>query len=121
MDFPPDGITASIKFHESKRTHAQNAAIHILFRQMSKELNEAGIEMKEVFDKMKEGVDIPWDKEGYCMKEVVWRRIQRSMTGKDSTTKLSKIEPSAIYEVMCRFFAERFGYQVPPFPTREMI
>lgn len=117
MDWPKHGVTAKITKHMPRRSNLQNAALHKLFSIMADELNDAGLDMKVVFKKMaEEGVDVPWDKDS--IKQGIWRPIQTSLTGKASTTEISRVEPSAVYDVMARFFADRFGYRAPPFPSK---
>ena len=41
-----------------KRTEAQNAALHIFYRQLSEELNKNGADVKHVIAQMKQGVDV---------------------------------------------------------------
>ena len=97
-----------------KRTPQQNKALHKYFEILPEALNDAGLEMKAVFE-IKE-VDVPWSKE--TVKEVLWRPIQLAMTEKGSTTELTSGEPNRIYEVLDRHLSEKFGLHVE-FPHEE--
>jgi hypothetical protein len=68
---------------------------------------------------MKPEFDIPWRK--YSVKEFLWRPLQVAMTGKESTTKANKLEYPEISETLTRHFAQKFGVQLPNWPTREAI
>lgn len=100
---------------ERVRTDQQRKAIEVFSRIAAKALNDAGLDKREVFAKMKEGAEIPWDQEGF--KNDIWRQFQIAMLNKESTTELEPKEVSAVYEVINRFLGERFGLHVP-FPSR---
>jgi len=56
---------------------------------------------------------VPWTME--LVKESIWRPIQKAITGKTSTTKLTKDEVDKVYEVYNTVLA-RYGIHVP-FPS----
>jgi len=91
-----------------KRTDQQNKALHKYFELLAEALNDAGFETKAVLA-VKE-VDVPWNKE--LVKELLWRPIQKTMTGQESTTKISRVEPSDIYMVLDRHISEKFGVHI---------
>ena len=71
-------------------------------------LNDAGYDMKRT---IKQDVDIPWSQSS--AKEFLWRPIQKIVTGLDSTTKPEASQYSAIYEVLNRHIAQKFGVSIP--------
>jgi len=97
-----------------KRTDQQNRALHKYCELLAEALNNAGLEMKTVLSA--KSVDVPWNKN--TVKEVLWRPIQEAMTGKESTTEITTVEPSEIYHVLDRHMGEKFGIHVE-WPSEE--
>lgn len=95
-----------------QRTLTQNRALHKYCDMLADALNDAGYDMKKV---IKQKVDIPWSQQS--AKEFLWRPIQKAVTGIDSTTKPETSQYSAIYEVLNRHMAQKFGVSVP-WPTK---
>lgn len=95
-------------YTETKRTTAQNAAMHLYFTQLAERLNDAGLDQQTV---LAEAVSLPWTK--VSVKENLWKTIQRVMLAKDSTTEMNTKDPQEIYRVLDRFTAEKFGITVP--------
>jgi len=91
----------------SDRTIKQNASLHVYCELLAEALNDAGLDMKKT---LKPEVDIPWRKES--VKEHLWKPIQKALTGKESTTEISTVEPSEIYDVLNRHISEKFGVHV---------
>jgi len=91
----------------SDRTIKQNASLHVYCELLAEALNDAGYDMKKT---LKPEVDIPWRKES--VKEHLWKPIQKALTGKESTTDISTVEPSEIYDVLNRHIGEKFGVHV---------
>jgi len=98
-----------------QRTLKQNSALHVYLKQLSKELNDAGFDMKKT---LKPEVDIPWDDDGAMAKEHLWRPIQKIMLDKESTVEPEKMEYVKVYEVLNRHLANKFGISVP-WPVNE--
>lgn len=96
-----------------KRTIQQNKSIHLYLTLLSKELNEAGLDMKKV---LKPSVSIDWNI--INTKEYLWRPIQEALNLKKSTTELDTKEVSQIWEHLNRHLSEKFGIYVP-FPSQE--
>lgn len=87
-----------------KRSNTQNASLHLFFRLLAEELNDAGLDQRTV---LKESVQIPWTET--AIKEQIWRPIQQAVTGKASSTDLSRAEVGDIYEVLNRHLGSKFG------------
>jgi len=97
---------------KEQRTSKQNNALHLYLAQLSKALNDAGLDMKAV---LKPEVEIPWTPEN--VKNHLWRPVQRIYLNKESTTELTTDEISKVYDVINRHLA-KFGISVP-FPSEE--
>lgn len=103
-----------IKWEKGKqRSLKQNSALHVWCNQMAEALNDAGMSMEKV---LSHKASIDWTMHG--VKEHLWRPVQESMTGKDSTTQAEKIEYVKVYEVLNRHFGEKHGIHVP-WPVNE--
>jgi len=101
--------------HGKQRSNKQNSALHVWLKQVSKELNDAGYDMKKV---MKPEVEIPWDDDGMMAKEHLWRPIQKIMLDKESTTEPERGDYVKVYEVLNRHLSAKFGISVP-WPANE--
>lgn len=97
-----------------KRTNQQSKALHLFCERLAHELNMAGLDMKAV---LKPDVEIPWNKT--TVKEYIWRPIQKTLTTKQSTTKIDTVEPNQIWEIINRHLGEKFGIEVPLWPSQE--
>ena len=90
----------------ANRTAHQNRALHNYYQRLSKALNEGGYTFEQVIDKPQ----IPWTPE--IVKNNLWRKIQVSMTGKNSTRDLSTAEVGEIYEAMNSWLGSNLGIHV---------
>ena len=89
------------------RTQKQNRALHVWLRWISEELNSAGFTVHEFFKADHEMIWTPT-----IVKENIWRPVMRSMTGKDSSVRLSRKEVSQIFDVLNNALARK-GVHVP--------
>ena len=62
--------------------------------------------------------DAPWD--GTRVKELIWREVQKKMTGKKSTTQLTTKEINNILDTIYQAFANK-GIEIDPFPSIETM
>ena len=85
------------------RTDQQRKAIEVYCRKLAHVFTEMGLDMRQVFNKMREGVDIPWTQDR--VKDVIWREIQIVILNKKSTARLSPEEVTRVYEVVNKFTA----------------
>ena len=114
----PDSVPLPDEFKDKnypRRTQAQNRAMHLLFGMLAKELNDAGYDMKRV---LRKDVDIPWQTE--TVKEYLWRPIQQTQLGKESTTELTTVEIDKVFETLNRHLGEKLGVHVS-FPSVEEL
>lgn len=90
------------------RSAAQNASLHLCCQWIADALNDSGLSVRQV---LREDVDVPWTM--IRVKELIWRTVQQAMIGKESTTRMNKLEPSDIYDVLMRHLGEKHGIYVP--------
>jgi hypothetical protein len=100
---------------EVQRTMRQNKALHVLFRLLAEQLNEAGLDQRKV---LKPGVDIPWTDKS--IKEQIWKPVQKAQLNKGSTTQLTTTEIDKVFDTINKHMGEKFGLHVP-FPSIETI
>lgn len=92
-----------------QRSSSQNKSLHKLFTDVATEMLAQGIERRTVMEDL-EGYTCPVDDK--FLKEV-WRMIQYTQTGKQSTTELDTTEIQRVYETFNRFLAENYGIHLP--------
>jgi len=97
-------VDITIEKETKKRTSQQNRALHKYFELLAEELNDAGLDVKEV---LKPSVDIEWT--GELIKEYIWRPVQFAQLKKKSTTQLTTSEIDQIYEIITRHLGQKFG------------
>jgi hypothetical protein len=97
------------------RTEQQNRALHKYFELVADALNGAGLNIEQVLKNFT--MELDWTKDS--VKEILWRTAQKRITGKYSTTELSKQEDiTQVYEALNRFLA-KLGVESIPFPSHE--
>lgn len=96
-----------------QRTNQQNKSLHKFFELLANELNAAGLDQRKV---LKPSIEIPWTP--FAIKEMLWKSVQKAMTGKESTTELEKqMEIDEVHKVLMRHLGEKFGLEYIPFPN----
>jgi hypothetical protein len=128
-----------------ERTIQQNRSLHLYCKQMSEELNNAGYTVNFVLarrynnivhriidwlpinnnikQKAKNRLDkemgdgIEWDTIKF--KDLIWKPIQKAITGKNSTTKLTKNELTKVYENVNNIMLNRYKIG-KPFPNKDL-
>lgn len=94
-----------------QRTSPQNRALHKDCAIIAEKLNDAGWDMR----KLLKIVEIPWTTNS--VKEWIWKPIQKSMFGKESTTELEKhVEIDKVHDVVMRELGRACGIEYHPFP-----
>ena len=88
-----------------KRTSQQNNALHLYFRLLADDLNEAGLD--QLTFPWKEGAKLDWTPES--VKEHLWKPIQKVMVKEGMTSKLKKEDVDKVYQTLSRNLAERCG------------
>ena len=107
-------VDIEIKRVAGQRSSQQNRALHKFCALLADQLNAAGFDMRRV---LKQDVDIPWNT--LAVKDFLWRPIQTAMTGKESTTEMTTVEPTVIHEVLARHLGQKLGIVCPPWPKKE--
>ena len=98
----------------TQRTTDQNKALHLWFRLVAEELNNAGFTVNHVLAKK---IELNWNER--LVKEILWRELQERLLGKKSTTELEKhMDIDAVWETLNRHLGQEFGVHVP-FPADE--
>ena len=100
---------------EKTRTLKQNAALHLMFTQLAQELNEAGFDMKKT---LKPEIEIMWN--DFMVKEYLWRPLQKTILGKQSTTQLTTTEIDKVFDVLTRHLGQKLGIELA-FPSIESL
>jgi hypothetical protein len=101
------------------RTSKQNSSLHVMAREVAKQLNEAGYTQRTFWEAMKVGFDVPNSEAS--IKEVL-QALSGSLNGEDRTHKLDTKEVQYLYEVFAHGMAQSCGIEVRwPEDTPEMI
>ena len=103
-------VTYSIK--DTTRSDRQNNAMHLWFRQIAIQLNDAGYWVRHPFS---DNVEIPFTE--VLVKEMLYKPTAKAMFDKDTTTRLTPAELSEASEVLVRRLSEHKGVYVP-FPQQ---
>ena len=90
---------------EKPRTLSQNKSLHKLFTDVSSHCVSVGLDQKTVVNKL-ESYSCPTSP---AFVKSVWKAIQLSITGKESTTELTSKEVDEVYEVFSKFWSEITG------------
>lgn len=96
-----------------KRTLKQNSSLHLWFTKLAQRFEDLNLERKQVIELT---TDVPWT-EG-SIKEILFRPIMFSETGKMSSTQLTTKELLAVENIIHKALAERLGI-TQPFPSIE--
>lgn len=105
----------SIKKKPVKRTDAQSNAIHLWCQQQADHWNESGYDMMKVLEK---AVPVKWTKE--TVKETIWRKVQKAIIHKESTTNLDTKEVSEVYDQINSGLSNN-KIPIVAFPSREEV
>ena len=104
-----------------QRTKQQNRSLHKYCELLAKELNDAGIDQRMLFEQLKEGFEIPNTKESikHLFRLVGGKLYPESQGDDPSTTKLDTAQISEVYKVFDREMALRNEGISVPWPTDE--
>ena len=101
---------------ETQRTLKQNNSLHRYLRELAGVLNDAGLDTKKVIEKFP--IEIQWTE--FSTKVLLWKTIQETLYGKESTRELTTKEVKEVYEHLNRFLAT-MGVESVPWPSEEEI
>ena len=99
---------------KSTRSLSQNNSIHFYLTQVARTLQEDGHTMQDVVKAIRRAEIMPTM---LALKEVVWKPLQKIITGKESTTKIEKLEVDQVYEAVNKFFSKDPFCVHIPFPN----
>ena len=98
------GSTVELKEVKDTRTTRQNSALHLYLDWLSEEFNGLGITYNHpILD-----VELPYTME--IVKEQIWKPIQLSLFGTNTTTKLNTEQMNEVIDVISKFLGERGVY-----------
>lgn len=112
----PFGVVRNVKPISDKRTLSQNAALHLLFTQLAEELTAKGFDMRTI---IRDDIEIEWTP--WAVKHHLWKKLQKALIGKKSTTQLSRHgDIEVVYDNLNKIITERTKGEVslPPFPSK---
>ena len=112
LDQWQEGKTILYYIKDTNRSDRQNNAMHLWFRQIAQELNDAGYWVRHPFS---DKLEIPFTE--VLVKETLYRPIIQSMYDKTHTGKLTAKELSEAAEVLIRWLSEHKSVYVP-FPQQ---
>ena len=112
LDQFQEGKTILYYIKDSTRSDRQNNAMHLWFRQIAEELNDAGCWVRHPFS---DKLEIPFTE--VLVKEMLYKPIIKAMHGKKSTAKLTPAQLSEAAEVLIRWLSENKQIYVP-FPQQ---
>jgi hypothetical protein len=114
--FKKNGKTVDLIEKKNTRSTKQNSALHMLFRIVSEQLNEMGLEF-QYFGLKGNVLEMRYNTE--IVKNHIWRPIQETLFDIKSTTKINTEQINEIMDVLIKFFAER-GIVIE-FPSKEQL
>ncbi len=93
-----------LKEIKATRTTKQNAALHVYYGIISESLNELGMTFQYtgLTGKM---LELPYNEK--LVKETIWRDVQRSLFGIESTTEINTQQINQIIDVITEFFSRK--------------
>ena len=112
LDQWEDGKTILYYIKDTNRSDRQNNAMHLWFRQIAQELNDAGYWVRHPFS---DTLEIPFTE--VLVKETLYKPIAKHMYNKSTTTKLTPSELSECAEVLIRWLSEHKNVYIP-FPQQ---
>ena len=118
LEAPVIGVWKNISINripsngDATRSDRQNNAMHLWFRQIAEQLNDAGYWVRHPFS---DSFEIPFTE--VLVKEMLYKPTVKAMFNKGTTTKLTPSELSEAAEVLVRWLSEHKGVYVP-FPQQ---
>lgn len=102
-----DTIAFELKGFKAQRSLAQNAGIRLYCKWLCEALNNAGLDMVEVFKRISKTGVIPWSPE--TVLERLWRPTQKHTYNTNSTTELNTEEVGIVYEALNCVTGDKLG------------
>ena len=95
------------------RTPQQNKSLHLYCKLLAEAFNDAGFTVQMV---MKKDWDSSWTQE--LVKELIWKKFLLIKYGKNSTTEITTVQVTEIFDDININLGEKFGFTVE-FPNRD--
>jgi len=106
-----------LKFNTEKgRSSLQNSSLHVYCQLLADMLNDSGQWL--VIEINQKRSQVPWSMQS--VKDYMWRPIQKAVTQKDSSARLSTKECMSVYETLNLHTAERLGISVD-WPSKDSM
>jgi hypothetical protein len=101
---------------DKPRTNQQSKSIHLYLELKAKQLNEMGITLQDVLERIQTAEIIP-TKEN--LKLCVWKPMMKALYSLESTKELDRKQPDKVHEMMEWFFAKHWHTEHIPWPSNE--
>lgn len=101
---------------EKGRSSLQNSSLHVYCQLLADLLNDSGQWL--VIEINQKRSQVPWSMQS--VKDYMWRPIQKAVTQKDSSARLSTKECMSVYETLNLHTAERLGISVD-WPSKDSM
>ena len=101
---------------DKQRSTPQNSSLHVYCQLLADMLNDSGQWL--VIEINQKRSQVPWSMQS--VKDYMWRPIQKAVTQKDSSARLSTKECMSVYETLNLHTAERLGISVD-WPSKESM
>lgn len=105
-----------VEFSRPSRTQVQNNCIHRWCDEVAKRLNDAGFGVRGLLKLLSSKFEVPWST--LLVKNILYKPVLESQTGKSSTTQMDTVEPSRICQIVGHKISEITGITAPPWPDR---
>lgn len=99
------GDAAIVLTRPEEITEKQFSALHVYCRNVAQELRRLDYDFRESEIEVQPSEEL--------VKKHMWKAVQKTLFGSDSTKKLTRQQTQEIYETLNRFLIERFGIHVP--------
>jgi len=99
----------------TRRTLSQNSALHLFFEHLASTLNAQNLTIDVMLKAEKK-----WS--AVSVKEILWRDLQKSITGKESSAKLTTKELTEVYDTLNKALGEKLHIHVdfPHYEQKEL-
>jgi len=98
-----------VRSTKKQRSYLQNSSLHLYCTKLANAFNDAGYDQKQVLEAFN-GVEL--ENTMTSIKNDVWRRIQRILTGKESTKDLETKEVPLVYRNV-DILTQRLNVSIP--------
>ena len=108
--------TTTMKAESKPISEKQMSSMHIYYREIAEQLNEAGFDIQRAIDMVAIRISVGFTEEN--VKSIFGKAVIESLfPDKDSHTRLSTTQTQMVYETLNLAIAERFGISIP-FPEK---